>query len=177
MSVVKTIHIILVVANQGYQPIEYSTPKQLCEAAGIKVITASNKAGIATAKDGSTTTVDITVDKINIENYDGIFFIGGPGAMENLDNETSYKVIRKAANLSKLFGAICISTRILAKAGVLEGKRVTGWDGDNELAGILKKYNAIYIKEKVVVDNNIITATDPSAAKEFGEKIITAAKK
>jgi len=166
-----TLPVLLIVASQGFQPIEYSVPKKILENKGIKVLTASNKPGTATDKDGKTTNVDVTTDQVNVQDYAGIFVIGGPGALENLDNETTYKIIKKAAELKKPFGSICISTRILAKAGVLEGKKVTGWDGDDELTEILSKHKAIYIKEKCVIDGNIVTATDPSAAETFGQKI------
>jgi len=114
--------ILLVVASQGYQPIEYSVPKKLLEKKGITIETASNKAGTAIAADGSTTTVDVILTEVEVEKYDGIFFIGGPGAMEHLDNKDSYRIITQVAKLNKPFGAICISPRILAKTGVLKGK-------------------------------------------------------
>jgi len=177
MSVATTLPVLLIVASQGYQPIEYTTPKNILEKEGIKVVTASNKPGTATASNGWTTTVDITTDKIHMKDYAGIFIVGGPGALEHLDNETTYKLIKQAAELKKPFGAICISTRILAKAGVLENKKVTGWNGDNELDDVLKKHKAIYVKEKCVVDGNIVTATDPNAAQLFGQNIISVLKK
>lgn len=177
MSAINTLPVLLIVASQGYQPIEYGTPKKILESQGIKVITASNKPGIAVAADGSKTTVDITTDEVKADDYAGIFIVGGPGAMEHLDNETTYKIVRDAAKLNKPFGSICVSTRILAKAGVLENKKVTGWDGDNELAGVLQKHKAIYIREKCVVDGNIVTATNPSAAQQFGQKIAELLKK
>ncbi|MFC1842594.1 DJ-1/PfpI family protein [Candidatus Dependentiae bacterium] len=168
--------VLLIIASQGYQPIEYSVPKRILGENGIKVVTASNKPGTAIAKDGSKAKVDITLDQVKPHNYAGVFIVGGPGALENLDNETTYNIIRHTSENKKPFGAICISTRILAKAGVLKDKKVTGWNGDDELPGILKKHKAIYIKEKCVVDmgngSSIITATDPSAAQAFGNKII-----
>jgi len=198
MNPLNTIQILLVVAHQGYQPIEYTIPKYLLEAEGIKVVTASNKPGVATVnnvrkskypitlKNGTTkkvdlllkTKVDVTLDQVNPQDYDGIFFIGGPGAMENLDNKTSHDIIKKMAELNKPFGAICISPRILAKAGVLAGKkRATGWNDDSKLAGIFKKYDVKYIKEDVVVDGNIVTGTSPAAARDFGYAIIDVVKK
>ena len=62
--------------------------------------------------------------------------------------------------------------KILAHAGVLDGRRVTGWDDDHKLAGILKDAGAEYVHVDVVVDRNIITATGPTVAKEFGQAII-----
>jgi len=179
MSTMATLPVLLIIAHQGFQPIEYTTPKTILESNNIQVITASNKPGTATASNGNKATVDITTNKIEIKNYAGIFIVGGPGALENLDNDTTYALLKEAAKLGKPFGSICISTRILAKAGVIKDKKVTGWDGDNELSEILKKYNAIYIKEKCVLDpdGNIITATDPTAAQAFGEKIVEVIKK
>ncbi len=163
---------LLVVANEGYQHIEYGIPKKILIDAGIDVETASDSAIPAIAKDGSTTKVDVTLDKVDPDLYDGIFFIGGPGALEHLDNEWSYRIIRHAAQNGIPLGAICISTRILAKAGIMAGRKATGWNGDGELDALYKEYDVEYIKKNVVVDKNIITATKPDAAQEFGEAIV-----
>lgn len=165
--------ILFVVSHQGYQPVEYSVPKKLLEQAGFRVVTASNQPGIATATDESTTPVDLLVQDALSTDYDGIFFIGGSGALENLDNQTSYQLIANAIEQKKVVGAICISTRILAAAKVLKGKRATGWNGDNALGGIYKEYDVQYVPKDVVVDGTIITATGPAVAREFGEQIIT----
>jgi len=165
--------VILIVAYEGYQPVEYGTPKRLLEEAGFTVITASNASGTAIASDKSTTKVDLKVDEIKPNKYEGIFFIGGPGAMENLDNEASYVVARKAVELNKPLGAICVSTRILAKAGVLKGREATGWNGDDEMVGIYEKHGVTVNPKDVVVDGNIITTSGPVAAQSFGEAIIT----
>jgi protease I len=164
--------VLFVIASLDYQPVEYSVPKKLLEQAGFVVTTASDHVGTATANDGSSTTTDLLVNEINIADYDGIFFIGGPGALERLDNETSYKIITNAVQARKIVGAICIATRILARAGILKGKRATGWNGDNALPTLYKEYDAQYAPNDVVVDELIITATGPNAAREFGEQII-----
>jgi protease I len=165
--------VLLVIAPEGFQHIEYNVPKQLLLDAGFTVVTASNTSGTATAEDGSTTHVDITLDHVDINNYAGIFFIGGPGAEEHLDNNTSYKILQEAFQHHIPIGAICISTRILAKAGVLRDKYATGWNEDGLLNALFKECSAVYLpEEKVVVDSNTITATDPSAAEEFGKRIV-----
>lgn len=165
--------VLLVIASNEFQPIEYNTPKQLLLDADFIVVTASDKPGTATAKDGSTAHVDITLDKVLVSNYAGVFFIGGSGALEHLDNSTSYKIIQDAFYQHKPVGAICIATRILAKAGILDGKYATGWNEDGLLEGILAENRATYLPtEKVVVEPNVITASDPSAAEEFGKRII-----
>lgn len=168
-----TKQVLFVVAHEGYQPVEYDVPKKLLEQAGINVITASDKAGIATAKDDSTTPVDVLLAEADMASYDGLFFIGGPGALEHLDNQESYKKIQAMAAAKKPLGAICIATRILAAAGVLNKRQATGWDGDGALNDLYQQHNVYYAQQDVVVDDTIITATGPSAAREFGERIIT----
>ncbi|MFC1845577.1 DJ-1/PfpI family protein [Candidatus Dependentiae bacterium] len=165
--------VMLVIASDGYHPIEYSVPKRILEHSGITVITASDKAGTATAKDQTTTEVEKTVDQLSVDDFDALFFIGGPGALDHLDNETSYQLLRKTAEAKKPFGAICASVRILAKSGIIKGKKVTGWNGDNELGPILEQAGAIYVRKDVAVDGTIVTAVGPQAAQEFGAKILT----
>jgi putative intracellular protease/amidase len=165
--------VVLVVAHKGYQPVEYGTPKKLLEVHGHTVITCSDKAGTATATDSSTTKVDLTLDEINVSNYDGIFFIGGSGALEHLDNNRSYEVIQQAVMRPMPLGAICISTRILAKAGALAAKKATGWNGDGKLEEIYRHHGVIYLDDQdIVTDGLLVTAVGPKAATAFAEAII-----
>lgn len=164
--------VLMVVAYEGYQPLEYQIPKKRLEHAGFSVITASNKAGTATAKDKSTTNVDITIDKAIAGDYAAIIFVGGPGTLENLDNQISYQLITEAVDMGKLVCAICIAPRILAHASVLNEVAATGWNGDGELSDTYDEYGVIYENAPVVIDQGFITATDPSAATEFADAIV-----
>ncbi|MBI4993024.1 MAG: DJ-1/PfpI family protein [Candidatus Magasanikbacteria bacterium] len=180
--------ILFIIASEGFQPIEYGDAKKVLEAAGHQVVAVSDMAGKAIAKDGSAVEVDLIVSELNARrdlspalssaeerehNYDGLFFIGGPGALEHLDNEDSYKLLREWQKTGKPYGAICISPRILAKAGVLQNKKATGWDSDGELARIFADNGVEYVRQPVVVDGNVVTGNGPSAAREWGEKIIS----
>jgi len=68
--------VVLVVASQGYQPVEYGDTKKVLEDGGMSVITASNSQDMAVASDNSTTKVDLTINNLLPDRYDGIFFIG-----------------------------------------------------------------------------------------------------
>lgn len=165
-------NVLLVIASQDYQPVEYLHTKDELEHGGIAVTTASDKMGQAQATDGSVTAVDIDLKKVNMTDFDGIFFIGGSGALDHLDNSTSYALLTKAAATNKPCGAICISTRILARAGVLKGKKATGWNVDGKLPDILKKYGASYEEADVMVDGKVVTANGPIVAHQFGLAIV-----
>ncbi len=164
--------ILLVVAHDGYQSLEYQIPKKTFEHAGFKVVTASNKPGKATAHDKSQTTVDITTEKAIAGDYSAIVFVGGSGALDNLDTMVSYQLITSAVDLEKLVAAICVSPRILAHAGVLTEVAATGWDGDEELADIYNEYGVTYVQAPVVSDQNFVTASGPAAAQDFADTIV-----
>lgn len=164
--------VLLVIASQNYQPHEYGATKQVLESLGHQVITASDVLGTAQAAyDNSSIEVDITLAEARPDSYDAIFFIGGPGALVHLDNQASYDLLQSWQASGKPYGAICISPRILAKAGVLQNKKATGWDGDNELTEIFSEHEVEYVREDVVVDGKVVTASGPEAAEEFGRKI------
>lgn len=165
--------VLLVIASEGFQNTEYQTPKDIIAQAGFVVKTASNKKDAATAKDGSTTTVDYALEEVNVDHFQGIFFIGGPGTIDCLDNSASYSIINHAVQARLPVGAICIATRILAKAGALKGKHATGWNGDGKLEELFEECSAVYMRQNIVVDGTIITAVGPQAAEEFGNHIVS----
>jgi protease I len=166
--------IALVIAHTGFQPVEYAVTKKILTSEGYTVLTVSNKPGTATASiPAITTKIDLPLNTLQINSFDGLFIIGGPGCLENLDTPEMHEIVRQFHEAEKPLGAICIAPRILAHANVLTGLRATGWDSDHQLATLFKEYGINYVRETCVVDGNIITATDPQATQEFAENIIT----
>ena len=184
--------VVIIVAFRDFKDEEYFVPKEILEKAGAEIKTASNKKGTAIGADGGEVKVDFLVSEINpaefddlqhksshnsiqsISFFDAVVFIGGPGCLENLDNESSYRVAKDTVLQGKVLASICISPVILAKAGVLKGKKATVWSSalDKSAIEILEENEAIYQAESVVQDGKIITANGPAAAREFGEAIL-----
>lgn len=169
--------IVLVIASQGFQELEYARTKQELEKAGYNVVTVSDKLGKAVGHAGKEVTVDFAVDQVSPEQYDGIFLIGGPGALTCLDTANVYELMKQAVAQQKSVGAICIAPRILAKAGVLNNKKATSWDGDSKTEALFKKYAVIRSKDHVVTDGKIVTADGPAAAHDFGKALVNLMKK
>ena len=170
--------IVMIIAFRDFRDEEYFVPEEILKEAGAKIKTASNQKGRALGADGGEVEIDLLISEINMAEFDALLFIGGPGCLEALDNENSYKIIRDAVAQNKVLAAICISPVILAKAGVLEGKKATVWSSPmaKDSIKILKDYGAIYQEEMVAIDGKIITANGPAAAKEFSQAIIEALK-
>jgi len=167
--------VLFVIAKTDFRDEEYFIPKGILEKE-FTVETASNgnKGEIALGFLGGEANIDINIKDVNVDEYDAIIFVGGAGALKNLDNEDSYRVIREAFEKNKLVCAICIAPTILAKSGILKNKKATVWHSDLDKSPIkvLEENGAIFVDEDVVEDENVITANGPRAAEKFGKKIL-----
>lgn len=158
---------LMVIAAKGYQDIEYETPKEILEQNGHTVITTSTKTE-AKGSLGGSANVDILLKKVDPQNYDAVVFIGGPGSHKLIKNRKTLSLAKKFYEAGKLTAAICAAPAILANAGILKGKTATCHEGQSE---ILIKKDVNYTGNPVEKEGNIITASGPGAARDFGKKI------
>ncbi|OGR78339.1 MAG: hypothetical protein A2X32_02265 [Elusimicrobia bacterium GWC2_64_44] len=165
--------IAIFIAFQGFRDEEYTEPKKILEAAGHKVVTVSTAKGEARGKFRATAQVDKVIDEIDPADYDALGLVGGPGALEYLDTPKVHALFRKAAELDKLIGSICISPVVLAHAGLLKGRTVTCWpDGAAEV----EKGGGKYTGSDLEIDGKLITASGPLPAKKYGQALVEALK-
>lgn len=165
--------IAMFIAFQGFRDEEYTEPKRLLEAAGHKVVTVSTAKGLARGKFRATAVVDSVIDEVAAADYDALTLVGGPGALEQLDNPKVHALLQAAAGQGKLIGAICISPVVLAHAGLLKGKKATCFpDGGPEL----EKAGASYTGADLEIDGNFVTANGPEPARKYGQALIEALK-
>ncbi|MCM8777970.1 MAG: DJ-1/PfpI family protein [Candidatus Omnitrophica bacterium] len=161
--------VLLIIAQNGFRDEEYFKPKQILETAGYKVITASAQAGLARGKLGGTTQADISLKDVKVDEYEAIIFIGGPGAADYFIDKTALNLAKEAYQKDKVVGAICIAPGILARAGILKGKKATVYPSELDT---LKNAGAVCVNRSVVIDGKIITANGPDAAESFGKEIV-----
>ena len=171
----ETKKILMVVAPKNFREEEFSEPKKVFENNGLNVTIASKGTAQATGIFGSKVEVDIDIEDVNVDEYSAVVFIGGGGSSIYYDDQTTLKVTREAYQKGKVLAAICIAPGILAKAGILNGKKATIWEsGDREFSKMLEEGGATYTGANVEQDGKIITANGPQVAKEFGERIVKA---
>jgi protease I len=170
--------IVMIIAFKDFKDEEYFVSRGIFDNARAEVKIASNELGTAQGIEGGEVNVDIKTSDLNVGDFDAIVFIGGSGAPANLDNRDSYGVAKDAIVQDKLLCAICISPAILAKSGVLNGKKATVWTSalNKDAQKVLEENGAIYQKDSIVQDGKIITADGPAAARDFAEKILDALK-
>ncbi len=166
--------IAMIIAFQDFRDEEYFIPKGIFISKGFLVETFSSKKGDALGSYGGVVKVEKTIEELNVNDFDIIIFVGGNGAVSYSENKIAHKIAKGA----KTLGAICIAPIILAKAGVLKGKKATVFSSemDKSAIKILEKEGAEYEPKEVVVDGNIITANGSKAARNFAEAVVFSLK-
>jgi len=161
--------VLMILAPKDFQDQEFSKPKDLLEAKGVKVTIASTTLKEAIGMYGSKVKPDILIKDAKAADYDAVVFIGGNGALALVDNPQALSLAIEAKKYNKVIGAICVAPMILAKAGVLEGKKsaVSSYG-----KSVLKKRGAVCTGKSVEIDGKIVTGSGPGAAEEFGEALI-----
>lgn len=168
--------VAMIIAFEKFKDEEYFIPREILEKAGFQISVISTSLGTAQGTDGGEVQVDVLLNDLKVEEYDGVIFVGGPGAFEYIDDREAHRIAKAAFQADKVLGAICIAPAILAKAGVLTGKKATVWSNhlDKGAVKILEENGALYQDEDVVKDGKIITASGPQAAQEFGQLMVQA---
>ncbi|MCS7365730.1 MAG: DJ-1/PfpI family protein [archaeon GB-1867-035] len=105
----------------------------------------------------------------DLTDYDVIIVPGGPGVREAMKNEMLLTKIKCAYEAGKLISSVCTGAFILAKAGLLRGKRATTY---HKQLKNLAQFNVKVLKQRVVAEENIITGAGVTASIDVGLKII-----
>jgi len=160
--------ILMIIAPSNFRDEELLDTKDVLESYNADVVVASKGVEKAKGSLGAVVGVDLDVSEINVDDYDAVAFVGGPGADVYFNDKTALKTAKDFYDNGKITAAICIAPVILANAGVLDGRKATVFPTgkDDIIAG-----GATYTGEPVTQDGRIITANGPNAAKSFGQAI------
>jgi len=152
----------------GFEDIEVASIIDTLSRGGVEVVIAGLQAGAIEGKYRIKVVPDIAIDDIELEKYDAVILPGGYPGYANLGADRRVlDSVKKAFEIGIFVAAICGAPSVLAKAGVLKGKKATIYPGmEAELTGA-KPSN-----ERVVVDGTVVTSQGPGTALEFGVKLV-----
>lgn len=158
--------ILMVLASSDFRDTEYIVPRSFFEQNNYSVKTASISA-ISLGRFGYFVMNDYLIEDVSMDDFDGIFFVGGNGSLEYLNNESARNLTTQFLNAGKACGAICAAPRNFITWGICGGRKCTGWNGDGEVPKLCKKYGATFVDQSVVVDGNLVTGNGPMASEEM----------
>ncbi len=111
--------------------------------------------------------VEKTLDAL--PQYDVLFVPGGPGRLKAQKDNEILEAVRKFYESGKIVSSVCTGAFILAEAGILKGKKATSF---HTVVDQLSGYGACPLKERVVVDANVVTGAGISSSIDVGVKLV-----
>ena len=123
---------------------------------------------------GGVANSEITIAEAKADDYSAIVVCGGSSVPEFFWNDKKLQELVTAMSAAgKVVAAICLSTVVLAKAKLLAGREATVYFLPQAIEA-LKEAGATYVKETLIIHNNIILAEGPPDSQRFGQAIRTA---
>jgi len=161
---------VLVPLAQGCEELEAVTIIDILRRAGVEVVTAGLDARPVTAAHGTGLAPDTTLDRALSQSFDMVVLPGGlPGSTHLAEDPRILRLVQDMARAGKYTAAICAAPTVLAKAGVLAGKRATSYPGfleGMELSDVRVENAA------VVVDGKVVTSRGPGTAMDFALELV-----
>ena len=159
--------VLIVIAPEKFRDEELAEPVSALRTAGIGYDIVSTRRGTCTGMLGAKATASLCLDEVDPKAYDGIIIVGGGGAQTHLwDDDLLQPMVRFFSDKMKMVGAICLAPVILARAGVLKGKKATYYENPTSFRE-MKAGGAVLVNQPVVTDTRLVTANGPAASKAF----------
>ena len=166
--------ILIVIAPEKFRDEELAGPVAAFQKAGIEFDIASIRRGPCTGMLGAKTTATLAFEDIDPKRYDGLVIVGGVGSQAHLwDDDLLMPIVKMFHQSRKVVAAICLATVVLARAGILKGKKATYFESPASFRE-MKIGGAEITNAPVVKDGRIITANGPSASHAFADAIVQA---
>lgn len=166
--------ILIAIPPVKFREEELAEPVAALTKAGIAFDIASTRRGTCTGMMGGKATATLSFEDIEPKPYDGIIIVGGNGTPEHLwHDEILWALIRHFEEKGKVIAAICLAPIVLARTGILKGKKATYLENPTAFRE-MRAGGAVLVNQPVVVDTRIITANGPSASKAFADAVVKA---
>jgi len=161
---------VLVPLAQGCEELEAVTVVDLLRRAGIEVVTAGLDSLPVRASRNMVLIPDTTLDEAKNQEFDMVVLPGGMPGADHLNGDSRVQaILKRSAREEKFTAAICAAPKVLATAGLLNGKQATSYPGclDPESVPGLR-----YLEDPVVQDGKVITSRGPGTAMDFALTLI-----
>lgn len=154
----------------GFEETEAIATLDVMRRAKLDVLTVGVTGGMVTSSHKVTVKADITPDKVDFDNIEGIVLPGGVPGTPNLEKaDCVINTVKYCYENDKYIAAICAAPSILGHLGMLKGRNATCFpEYETELEG------ANYTAAHTETDGKVITAKGAGCAVEFGHAIVSA---
>ena len=160
----------LMVVTDGSEEIEALAAVDVLRRGGVELTLAGLKAGPLTLSRGVRILADQGLDQALGKDYDAVLIPGGAGHLAMMEDERVLGLLRRQASRQGLVASICAGPKVLAKAGLLKGRRATCYPGALESLG--DPSITVVAGQAVVVDGRIITSRGPGTTLAWALQVL-----
>jgi protease I len=160
---------IAVLVEDLYQVLEVWYPYFRLREEGIQTVLVGTGKKEYKSKDGYLAVEEISIEKVKAEDFDAVVIPGGyaPDILRRYPQVNNF--VRDMYVKGKVVAAICHAGWVLVSAGILKGKKVTGFFA---IKDDLINAGAEFSDKEVVVDDNLITSRNPYDLPAFCRELI-----
>ncbi len=162
--------------NTFFRDEEYQIVTMALERAKFQVVVVATETTAVQGIDGLYVKPQRLLSEIAPEEFAGLILIDGPGAVVYWGDTVLHRVCQQFATAQRVLGACGLSPIILAKAGLLRGKRATVFP-DHYSIGLLKANGCYYRFGPVVSDGNIVTGDKSENCRTYARTLIKVLKR
>jgi protein deglycase len=161
----------MILLAPGFEDLEAVTVIDLLRRAKFQVAVISLREDDVTGTRGTEVITDGNIALLDKQNIvDLIVLPGGQPGTDNLAADPRViSLLKTQAAAGRWVAALCAAPKVLAKAGLIKGKRITHYPGALTAA---EQQGAVVTDNPVVVDGKLITGRSPGAAMDFALMLI-----
>ncbi|ANE48682.1 general stress protein [Paenibacillus swuensis] len=155
----------------GFEDSEMKNPYDAIVKNGNDAVIISLKAGdeLKGKKGTIQYTSHLAASEARAEDYAAVIIPGGKSPSHLREDKDIQAFVQAADKAGLPISAICHGPQVLASAGLLQGRTLTGYAA---IADEIKQAGGNYVDKEVVVDRNLVTSRTPEDEPAFIEETI-----
>ncbi len=161
-------HVAVLIADL-YEDLEFWYPNLRLREEGITVTVVGPRVDQFTGKRGTSASSDAAARDVDPAELDGVVIPGGYAPDHMRRDPAMVELVRAVHEAGGLVAAICHAGWMLASAGIVNGRRVTGF---HSIRDDMVNAGAEFVDEEVVEDHRIITSRTPDDLPAFAPAIL-----
>lgn len=160
---------VAILVEDQYQVLEVWYPYLRLREEGIETFFVGKEKKEYRSKEGYPAKAELLINEIKPEDFSGVIIPGGyaPDILRRYREVNNF--VKNMYKKGKVVAAICHGGWVLISAGILKGKKVTGFYA---IKDDLINSGAEYLDREVIVDGNIVTSRNPYDLPAFSKEVI-----